>query len=404
MRILFANDGIGDAGGVQTYLDAVMPGLIARGHELAFLHYDRKSDSRISPGLARIPYFGILDSGVEPAIANAKAWGPHVCFSHNMNFLDVERRLLREWLVVKMMHGYFGTCIGGQKMHAFPAPTPCDRRFSRTCLLHYLPRRCGQMNFGKMVEQYEWAKQQKSLFENYTAVVVASDHMKQEYLGNGISDDKLCVAPLFAPDDATRDLCEESRSAERRVLFVGRMTKLKGGDILIRAVSEASQRARQKIHLVMAGDGPQRAHWESLAQRLKVSATFTGWVTGQEHDRLLREATLFAVPSVWPEPFGLVGLEAAIAGLPAIAFNVGGINQWLKDGVNGFLVPGNPPTAHALALGLVEALSDPDRLNCMGRAARESSFDMSLEKHLDQLEEILVSACARKSDISVSKQ
>ena len=404
MRILFANDGIGDAGGVQTYLDAVMPGLIARGHELAFLHYDRKSESRISPALARIPYFGILDSGVELAIANAKAWGPHVCFSHNMNFLDVERRLLEEWFVVKMMHGYFGTCIGGQKMHAFPARTPCDRRFGRACLLHYLPRRCGQMSLGKMVEHYEWAKQQKSLFEKYSAVVVASDHMRQEYLGNGMSDDKLCVAPLFAPDTSAHDLCNDSRSAEHRVLFVGRMTKLKGGDLLIRAVGEASLRTRQKIHLVMAGDGPQRTDWESLAQRLKVSATFTGWVTGEEHDRLLREATLFAIPSVWPEPFGLVGLEAAVAGLPAIAFNVGGISQWLKDGVNGFLVPGDPPTAHALALGLVEALADTDRLNRMGRAARESAFDMSLEKHLDRLEEILVGVCARKSNISVSQQ
>ncbi|MGA9771235.1 MAG: glycosyltransferase family 4 protein [Blastocatellia bacterium] len=401
MRILFANDGIGDAGGVQTYLDAVMSGLIARGHELAFLHYDRKSESRISPALRRIPYFGILDSGVESAFASAKAWGPHLCFSHNMNPLDVERRLLEEWFVVKLMHGYFGTCIGGQKMHAFPAPRPCNRRFGRACLLHYLPRRCGQMSLSKMAEHYEWAKRQKSLFENYTAVVVASDHMKREYLKNGISADKLHVAPLFAPFAAARDLCNDSRPAEHRVLFVGRMTKLKGGDLLIRAVGEASRRIQQKIHLVMAGDGPQRAEWESLAQRLKVSTTFAGWVTGDEQDRLLREATLFAVPSIWPEPFGLVGLEAASAGLPSIAFNVGGISQWLKDGVNGFLVPGTPPTAHALARGLAEALGDSDRLKRLGRAARESAFDMSLENHLDRLEEILVGACARKTSISV---
>src|SRR5215212_11754421 len=176
MRILFANDGVGDAGGVQTYLDAVMSGLITRGHELAFLHYDRKSENFGSPALSRIPCFGILETSVEMAIANARAWRPDVCFSHNMNPLGAERRLLDEWPVVKFMHGYFGVCIGGQKARAIPALKPCHRRFGRACLLHYLPRRCGQLNLSKMIEQYDWAKRQKSLFDDYAAVVVASDH------------------------------------------------------------------------------------------------------------------------------------------------------------------------------------------------------------------------------------
>ena len=106
---------------------------------------------------------------------------------------------------------------------------------------------------------------------------------------------------------------------------------------------------------------------------------------------------MFAVPSVWPEPFGLVGLEAASAGLPAIAFDVGGISQWLKDGVNGFLVPGNPPTARSLALGLVEAFADLERIERMGVAAREMAFEMSVEKHLDRLEEVFDSVCVDKA-------
>ena len=54
---------------------------------------------------------------------------------------------------------------------------------------------------------------------------------------------------------------------------------------------------------------------------------------------LFARASLVAIPSLWPEPFGLVGLEAAQFGVPAVAFDVGGIGEWLTDGGNGILVP-----------------------------------------------------------------
>ena len=181
------------------------------------------------------------------------------------------------------------------------------------------------------------------------------------------------------------------------MLFLGRMTKLKGGDFLIRAVARASQRLGRIIHLVMAGDGPQRSAWENLAVRQRVSAEFAGWVAGPERQRLLSSATLLAVPSIWPEPFGLAGLEAASFGLPAIAFDVGGIGQWLSDGRNGWLVPGNPPTVCALADGLVRALGRPERLLAMREGARQTARRMSLAAHLDRLEIILGAACAQKN-------
>ena len=49
------------------------------------------------------------------------------------------------------------------------------------------------------------------------------------------------------------------------------------------------------------------------------------------------------VPSIWPEPFGQVGPEAGLYGVPAAAFAVGGTPSWLTDGVNGRLAPGDPP-------------------------------------------------------------
>ena len=62
---------------------------------------------------------------------------------------------------------------------------------------------------------------------------------------------------------------------------------------------------------------------EAAAGRASLRAEFTGWVRPSRRTDLMRGADLLAVPSVWPEPFGLVGVEAGCVGLPAAAFDVG---------------------------------------------------------------------------------
>src|SRR5581483_719469 len=89
-----------------------------------------------------------------------------------------------------------------------------------------------------------------------------------------------------------------------------------------------------------------------------------------------------------PEPFGLVGLEAAREGLPAIAFDVGGVREWLRPGITGWLATGRIPTVSSLAAALWEAVSDPAELKRRGRAARQLAGEMSLNAHLDRLERV----------------
>ena len=390
MRILFANDGLGDGGGVQSYLEAVTHGLDARGHELALFHCGTESESERGRFPAGMTFFGGGGAAAAAAVERARSWAPDLCFSHNMNSLRLEGLFQQTWPVVKLMHGYFGTCIGGLKTHSTLGARPCGRRFGTACLLHYLPRGCGQMSPSKMFSHYRWAARQHELFDGYAAVVVASQHMRREYVANGIPAERVHVAPLF-PTGAGVPRSGGSRARERaepHVLFLGRMTKLKGGDVLIRAAAEAARRSGLRVRLTLAGDGPQRAGWEALARKLGVAHRFTGWVDDEGREELLSEVSLLAVPSVWPEPFGLVGLEAARAGVPAVAFDVGGVGEWLKDGVNGLLASASPPDHRSLAAALVEAFADPERLSEMAAAAQCVAREMSLEKHLNLLEEI----------------
>ena len=390
MRVLVSNDGFGDAGGVQTYLDAVVPALAARGHAIAILYLSSDvfgQASAASAGAVAVERISIAERGIDAAMADARAWAPDVSFSHNMRDLDVETRLLDAAPVVKFMHGYFGTCIGGQKMRRWPVLTPCARVLDPGCLALYLPCGCGKRNPVDMIDAYRWATAQRSLFARYAALVVASGHMKNEFIRNGAPAGRVHAVPLFAPDGSNTE--SESRSPEPVIAFCGRMTKLKGGNILIDAAAEAGRILGRTLRLVMIGDGPSRREWERLAQSRGVSVRFTGWLSGDTLENELRGATLLAIPSTWPEPFGLVGLEAGRLGVPAVAFDVGGIREWLRPGQNGYLVPADPPAASAFARVLADAVRDSTG-GAMRASTQRIAREMTLAGHVDQIERILL--------------
>jgi len=165
------------------------------------------------------------------------------------------------------------------------------------------------------------------------------------------------------------------------------MTVLKGGDLLLRAIADVSARLARPVRALMIGDGPQLARWQQIAADLRVDATFTGWLKGTDRWNLVRRATMLALPSTWPEPFGLVGLEAAALGVPAIAFDVGGVGQWLRPRESGILVTG-PPRADSFAAALAAALDDPRLLEQLRRGAIAVAREMTLDAHLGRLEDI----------------
>ena len=385
MRILIAHEAPAGAGGVESYLAAIMPALLERGHQLAFVC----DTSRAHEGPTRLdglsPAFSAADEGLSQAVERVRSWAPDVCFSHNMGRLDLEERVMSFAPVVKMMHGYFGTCVSSQKAHAFPRMQACSRTFGLPCLALYMPRRCGQLRPALMVHQFRWTSRQLGLFDRYAHVVVASRHMAREYGRHGVNAEHLTVAPLFATEASAA--LPRVAPQEPTVLFLGRMTRLKGGDVLIHAADHASRLLGKPVRLLFAGNGPSEEPWRELARRLKVEATFCGWLTGAARTAALRRASLIAVPSLWPEPFGLVGLEAAVHGVPAIAFDTGGIGEWLHDDVNGRLVsePGNP---EALGRALAQVLNGTE-LERLGQGALRVARSLTSAVHVDIIEKTL---------------
>jgi glycosyltransferase involved in cell wall biosynthesis len=394
MRILIATIHRNLVGGVEKYLQVLLPELIHRGHDLALVHespWNPKVES-IDSSRSPIAAWRLAELGRDTLLQTVAQWKPDLVYSHGLEAADLQRALLTSYPTVLYAHNYYGTCATGQKCHSFPSAQPCARQFGPMCQVLHYPRRCGGLHPGTMWRMYRQCAEVNSQLPDCQAILVASTHMHTEYQKHGVSPEKLHLIPLPTPDGAAHSAAPVRQAPQGRILFIGRLTKLKGGAYLIRAVFQAGKRLGRPVRLTVAGDGPERFALRALAEKLDVAAEFPGWLNASQKMELMRQADLLAVPSVWPEPFGLVGIEAGSVGLPAVAYAVGGIPDWLLPGQSGEMAAGDPPTVDGLADAIVRALADPGHYANLCRGAWEVAQRFTLDAHVAKLEPILDAA------------
>jgi glycosyltransferase involved in cell wall biosynthesis len=391
MRILLTTSNQSIVGGVERYLQLVIPALLQRGHEIALLYEHRgpAGSPTVHPVDARLPvwYWEDLVSG-PGTLAELSGWKPDLVYAHGLASLGVENVLLDRYPVVWYAHVYLGTCATGQKCHAFPQARPCTRTFGPMCLLMHYPRRCGGLNPVRAWQMFQVQARRNSRLGDYKSILVASRHMRDEYARHGVDSDKLQIVPLPIAHTAPEAALFMDRMLGGSILFVGRLTNLKGVDHLVRAIPIAAQKLNRVLTLTIAGDGPARSSIEQLARELNVPVRFLGWVESEHKENAMRQAHLLVVPSLWPEPFGMVGMEAGSLGLPAAGYAVGGIPDWLIGGQTGEIASGDPPTVAGLAEAIVRALADPGHYAKLCRGAWQLARRFTLDSHLVKLEEI----------------
>jgi glycosyltransferase involved in cell wall biosynthesis len=157
------------------------------------------------------------------------------------------------------------------------------------------------------------------------------------------------------------------------------LVKEKGVDIFLMAAAEVLKQ-RCDVHFIVGGEGTHRAVYEQLARDLHISGnvTFTGQLTDPVVSGFYSASDLFCLASRWKEACGLVLLEAMSMGVPVVASDVGGIPEFVRDGIDGLLVRGD---ASDFCRAIVTLLQDEERRQKLGASARhrvEESFDVCL--------------------------
>ncbi len=136
------------------------------------------------------------------------------------------------------------------------------------------------------------------------------------------------------------------------MLFVGDIRPEKGVAVLADAVDRLRRDHGDDTPLVVVGERM------STSISLPANTVEVGPVPNPVVQQLWARAEVGAVPSLWPEPFGLVAIEAMVGGCPLVASDVGGLSEILADGRGTLVPPGDPV---ALAKALSELLADPQR-------------------------------------------
>lgn len=169
----------------------------------------------------------------------------------------------------------------------------------------------------------------------------------------GVDPAVLSPAPAPSDDHAATGAATQAAPGRLRVGYAGRLAAHKGVDVLLDAVA-----GDDRLDLVVAGDGPDRAALEARARALGDRVRFAGPLDGDDLVAFYRGLDVLAVPSRetpgWVEQFGRVAVEAMACGVPVVATSTGALPDVV--GGAGLLVP--PDDAAALRAALVRVLEE----------------------------------------------
>ena len=146
-----------------------------------------------------------------------------------------------------------------------------------------------------------------------------------QYLASAIGRDVVAVPNPF--DSSTFRICA-SVTKDREFIFVGRLVRDKGVDVLLRALANLHSRG-MKARMSVVGAGHEEQKLKQLALDLDIgdSVDFTGALHGAELAAMIQSHHIGIVPSRWQEPFGIVALELIASGIPIIVSRVGGLPE-----------------------------------------------------------------------------
>jgi len=333
------SEGTDSRGGVDAHLAQLAEGLRGRGLDVAVARFVGAPTERTGPARG---YHEVRSSFARTLLVAARLGRivaeekPDVIHSHSSYYALnplVIRVLLGLRPLVHTVHDVTLTCP--RRTRLLPDGTLCDARAGMACMEGGCCRADGE----GAVRSYMRALSCRILLREYRrlpAIIVPSRFMRDLLLLHDFDGSRIRVIP-HSPRFGSRP--SGGRAEPGTILYVGRLVREKGVLEFVEALSML--RSSRGWKAVIAGGGELSMRARSLAEKHGVTkrVTFTGEVGRGDIERLYRECAFVVLPSLIPESFCLVGVEAMSFGKPVVAFDAGGVREWLREGQTGLLAP-----------------------------------------------------------------
>ena len=281
--------------------------------------------------------------------------------------------------VIRFFHDHKLFCLREHKYTTLRHKT-CVKPIGYNCYscLGFINRKDG-LPLVRLRRLSEFVKEQ-TVNKKLAGFIVGSDYMKKHLIAHSFDGGKIFVNPLYTTDKKT-----VSQSERKNFLFAGQLVRGKGLDCLLNAFAGLNTSHK----LIICGSGRQEQKYRQLADKLSLQEkiVWKGKLPSKQLNELYASSICAVMPSISPETFGLSGLEAMSNSTAVIASDVGGISQWLQDGVNGYLVPSGDSIALRGAMQRIADNTDiAKQLGAGGRKIFEAKFQP--QAHIDKLIEI----------------
>lgn len=383
--------GIGDAGGLNVYVLRTCLELARRGVEVdIFTRATRSSDGQV---VTVVPNLRVVNIVAGPYEGLAKEELPTQMTAFAGGMLDFVRR---EAIHYDLIHSHYW--LSGQV--GWLISTLWQIPFVHTA--HTLAAvKNMHLALGDSPEPESRRICEQQIVDNATSLIVNTEAEVRQLVELHDADvARIDVVPpgvdttLFSPgsdratERARRDLGIPLSS--RVILFVGRLQRLKGPQVLLRGVGELLRRnPDMDVRVIICGglsgsgiNSPDECALLAEEEGIDHLVRFMPPRPPADLVKLYQAADIVAVPS-YNETFGLVAMEAQATGTPVVAANVGGLPIAVADGYSGTLVEGHSPKAWAQALG--QLVTDDELRLQLARQARIHAEEYSWEKTVDRL-------------------
>jgi len=387
MKILFVNEKCGYFGGVEQNIADTVEGLNSRGHN-CYLAYGEISARDLEQYKALFEKtFLCQEIGATTQETATQALeeilgqiSPDVIYFHKIPALKSFMHLLPEIRTVRMVHDH-DLCCPRRHKYFMSNGRVCHHKLDWRCWLDgaFIARDPSSWSGFAFVSI---GRKLREMRRNYhlDALLVGSRFMRDELFQNGFPEEKVRVLPpVIRMENQTPSAVPD----DPQILYVGQLIRGKGVDLLLQAFKGLTCDFRASI----VGTGNAESKLKALCNELGLDnrVDFLGWVRNEDLGHFYSKAKVVVVPSRWPEPFGMIGLEAMHHGRPVVAFDVGGIPDWLDHPETGILVPEQDVGAFGKAL---QKILGENRLAAKlgANGLRRVRDHYSFEGYLDRLE------------------